>query len=243
MTRKSFDLTLHMISGLDRARSVKDICDLLLNCTAKFGVTHILAGTIPTLGSPAKKQRDNILLHHWPQEWANRYFNKNYIFQDPTIKHISDVTKPFLWSELNDKQFNEPKSTLIMNEAKDFNLHEGFTVPLVTLEQEVVGFSFAGEHLDIDDSQRNTLMLLALYAIGRAIALRADVTSEVIALSPREKEALQWAAEGKTRWEIGELMCISEHGADKHLRMVREKLGTTTTSFAIAEAIRYGLIC
>ncbi len=238
MTRKSFDLTLQMISGIDRARSIKDICNILLNCTSKFGVESILAGTIPTLGSPAKQQRENILLHEWPQEWASRYFSKNYIFQDPTIKHISDITKPFMWSELQTPQFMTPISNVIMEEAKAFRLHKGFTVPLVTLEQEVIGFSFSGEKLEIDEIQKNMLTLLATYSIGRAISIRGDASDKIVSLSMREKEAIQWAAEGKTRWEIGELMGISEHGADKHLRMVREKLGTTTTSFAVAEAIR-----
>jgi LuxR family quorum sensing-dependent transcriptional regulator len=53
---------------------------------------------------------------------------------------------------------------------------------------------------------------------------------------------LQWAAEGKGDWEIGEVMNISEHGADKHMRSVRVKLGAINRTQAVAEAIRRGLI-
>ncbi|MGH6842488.1 MAG: response regulator transcription factor, partial [Methylocella sp.] len=63
-----------------------------------------------------------------------------------------------------------------------------------------------------------------------------------ITLSPREREALQWAAEGKGDWEIGEVMNISEHGADKHLRSIRAKLGAINRTQAVAEGIRRGLI-
>ncbi len=61
-------------------------------------------------------------------------------------------------------------------------------------------------------------------------------------LSAREREALQWAAEGKNDWEIGEVMKISEHGADKRMRSVRAKLGAINRTHAVAEAIRRGLI-
>jgi LuxR family quorum sensing-dependent transcriptional regulator len=63
-----------------------------------------------------------------------------------------------------------------------------------------------------------------------------------IILSAREREALQWASEGKDDWEIGEVANISEHGADKLMRSVRVKLGVINRTQAVAEAIRRGLI-
>ncbi|MBA3727555.1 MAG: helix-turn-helix transcriptional regulator, partial [Armatimonadetes bacterium] len=63
-----------------------------------------------------------------------------------------------------------------------------------------------------------------------------------INLTAREREALQWAAEGKGDWEIGEVMNISEHGADKPMRSIRVKLGAINRTQAVAEAIRRGLI-
>lgn len=86
-------------------------------------------------------------------------------------------------------------------------------------------------------------MLIANYAISRAIMLKQEgETPRSIVLTAREREALQWAAEGKNDWEIGEIMNISEHGADKHMRSVRMKLGAINRTQAVAEALRRGLI-
>jgi Bacterial regulatory proteins, luxR family len=41
------------------------------------------------------------------------------------------------------------------------------------------------------------------------------------------------ASEGKDDWEIGEVMSISEHGADKHMRSVRVKLGVINRTQAV----------
>jgi LuxR family quorum sensing-dependent transcriptional regulator len=129
-----------------------------------------------------------------------------------------------------------------MEEAGDFRLKRGFTIPLVVLEGDRAGFSLAGEHLEIPPEDRGALMLIATYALGRSLLLRESTTKQSVALTQREREALQWAAEGKAEWEIGERMGISEHGVDKHMRSARGKLGTSSRTHAVAEAIRHGLI-
>jgi LuxR family quorum sensing-dependent transcriptional regulator len=130
-----------------------------------------------------------------------------------------------------------------MGEASEFGLKEGFMAPLLTLDGQAVLFSLGGPHLEIRPDTRAMLTLIASYAIARAIALKQESGEpRPIRLSAREREALQWAAEGKADWEIGEIMNITEHGADKHLRSVRAKLGAINRTQAVAEAIRRGLI-
>ena len=129
-----------------------------------------------------------------------------------------------------------------MGEARDFRLNRGFTLAIRTLEGEVIGLSVAGEHMEVSPEVRSLMLLLGSYAIARAIAIRDEMNRAPVLLTSKERETLQWAAAGKSRWETGVLMRISEHGADKHLRSVRVKLGTSTTSFAVAEALRRKII-
>jgi len=68
------------------------------------------------------------------------------------------------------------------------------------------------------------------------------VLTAVTVLSKREREVLQWAAEGKTEWEIGVILGLSEHTADKFIRSARAKLGATNRTHAVAQAIRMRLI-
>ncbi|MDF2812795.1 MAG: autoinducer-binding protein [Microvirga sp.] len=242
MSRKTFDQTIEFIRGLDRARTPAEICALLLKATSRFGAEFVLAGTIPLPGSSRQQQISNLILTHWPSDWTHRYFAHDYISRDPTIRSLTTSATSFLWSELEPTYRECPASRLIMEEASDFKLKSGFTVPFVTLEGDAAGFSLAGERLEIAPAERGMLTLLATYALGRAILLRETGTRCSVSLSPREAEALQWAAEGKSEWEIGERMGISEHGVDKHMRSARQKLGTTSRTQAVAEAIRQGLI-
>ena len=61
-------------------------------------------------------------------------------------------------------------------------------------------------------------------------------------LSPREKEVLQWSAYGKSAWETGKILSISEHTVNTHLKNVVKKLKVTSKTAATAKALKYGLI-
>lgn len=61
-------------------------------------------------------------------------------------------------------------------------------------------------------------------------------------LTPREKECLQWAAFGKSEWEVSQILGISEHTAEKHLLNAKTKLGASNRVHAVAEAIRCGVL-
>ncbi|TIO89593.1 MAG: helix-turn-helix transcriptional regulator, partial [Mesorhizobium sp.] len=55
-----------------------------------------------------------------------------------------------------------------------------------------------------------------------------------VSLTPREYECLQWAARGKSAWDIGCILGIKRRTAAYHLENARRKLGLSTTKQAIA---------
>jgi LuxR family quorum sensing-dependent transcriptional regulator len=242
MSRKAFERTVEFIRNLELARSPAEVCGMLLSAVKQFGAEYVLAGILPEPGAGRQQQISNVVLNHWPPEWSQRYFSHGYIFRDPAIKTVRRSTAPFLWSELESVCRSDTTARRIMDEAGDFKLRQGFTISLTTLEGNVAGFSLAGERLEVSPEDRGVLTLVGTYALGRSILLRETEARAEIKLTPRERETLQWAAEGKSEWEIGERMGISEHGVDKHMRSAREKLGTRTRTHAVAEAMRLRLI-
>ena len=55
------------------------------------------------------------------------------------------------------------------------------------------------------------------------------------ALSPRQREALEWVADGKTTQDVALLMGVSAAMVEKHLRLAREALAVETTAQAVAK--------
>ncbi|GLU36676.1 MULTISPECIES: response regulator transcription factor [Pseudomonas] len=61
-------------------------------------------------------------------------------------------------------------------------------------------------------------------------------------LSDRELEVLKWSAMGKTAWEIGQLISISEPTVKFHFSNIYKKLQVTSRAQALSHAISHGWI-
>lgn len=61
-------------------------------------------------------------------------------------------------------------------------------------------------------------------------------------LTPQEVACLEWCKEGKTNWEIGGILGISEKTVEFHLSNVKKKLGAANKISAVVLGLRHGLI-
>ncbi|WP_232631314.1 autoinducer binding domain-containing protein [Methylobacterium sp. Leaf118] len=233
---------MEILKSLDRARSRDDILRGILPRLKPFGIEYIISAMIPQNRLPARTQKNYLILENTPEEWRRLYFSKGYMYQDPIVQATLQNTTGFAWAEVEPPAPLDARARQVMGEAREFGLADGFTVPLATLEEERGGLTFAGPRLEISPAQRGILTLLASCMVGQTLLIDGGGGERPMILTQRERESLQWAAEGKTDWEIGELMGISQHGADFHLRSARLKLGCVTRTQAVAEGMRRGLI-
>lgn len=61
-------------------------------------------------------------------------------------------------------------------------------------------------------------------------------------LTARQREALEWVADGKTTQDVALLMGISPAMVEKHLRLARDALDVDTTAQAVARALTLNLL-
>jgi LuxR family transcriptional regulator, quorum-sensing system regulator BjaR1 len=240
MSRRSLDETLSFLAAIDRAGSADAVAETVLSVVKPLGFSRLLAGIIPVPGMSAQQQVANIVLHRWPDQWSQRYFSQGYIFDDPTIQRVTTSMEPFLWSELEGAYRDRPSARRIMDEARECHLGFGFTVPMLTLDGQVAGFSIASDRGELPPHRRGALQFLAIYAFGRALSL-VDMPPPV-KLTPRETDVLQWIAEGKSDWEISKILHVSEHLVDKMARQIRNKFGAANRTQAVAQALRHRII-
>lgn len=64
----------------------------------------------------------------------------------------------------------------------------------------------------------------------------------MVSLTRREHDCLYWAARGKTSWEIGQILGISERTANFHISNTCAKLAVRTRQAAISTAILQDLL-
>lgn len=245
MRAGTLDQTYDLIAAMQRAVTSDDICSTLTSFTSQFGLTSMIAGTMPSPRDRGEAQRQCLLVSAFPAGWMERYLAREYVRIDPIIERIQSDLSPFQWSDA--VRFTKPQNAQLaatmLGEAGEFALNDGFAVPMLTLDGSVAAVSLGGDKVDLPPSAYGMISMVSTFAIARAIELSSRETMRVAAnITTREIECLKWAADGKTEWEISAILGISEHTADKHLSNARRKLKAANRPQAVANAIRLGLI-
>ncbi len=88
------------------------------------------------------------------------------------------------------------------------------------------------------------LQLFAVHAQDAAMRVLVPerLQPERPKLTPRELDSLRWTMEGKTAWEVGSIMGISERTAVLHVNNAMHKLDCSNKHQAVLKALRLGLI-
>jgi LuxR family transcriptional regulator, quorum-sensing system regulator BjaR1 len=242
----SLDQTYDVIEKLNRAVTPQAICDSLTSFTSRYGLTSMVAGTIPSRFERTKDaQSQHLLASAYPPAWRDRYIERGYVYIDPVVRRLKRDLAPFLWSEAAPfiQEEHSAQVKTLFGEAGEFQLKAGFTVPLLTLEGAAATVAFGGETVDAPPEAFGMIAMISTFAVARAIDLRDRERKRMRAkLTPREVECLKWAADGKSEWEISAILNVSEHTADKHLANAHRKLKASSRAQAVANAIRWGLI-
>jgi DNA-binding CsgD family transcriptional regulator len=131
----------------------------------------------------------------------------------------------------------------LLEEAAHFGIRCGFTIPIHDNYGAVAAVTFATDERRpqfekcINEHAR-VLQLMAMYFHAHARrGLASDRTIGGVSLSPREFECLEWAAQGKSAWEIGRILGISRRTAAFHLDNAKAKLGVHSICHAVARLI------
>ena len=78
-------------------------------------------------------------------------------------------------------------------------------------------------------------------AAGRVLLPQSTMRANA-GLTRRELDCLSWTMEGKTAWEVGRILGISEQTAVRHLNNASHKLDCVNKHHAVAKAMRLGVI-
>ena len=176
-------------------------------------------------------------------KWTEHYFKSDYLKADPVIQQLSSRTLPFVWGEV---PLTSSQHRTIYQEAKEMGLHDGVAIPIHGAHQDLFFISLA---TDCKDAAQNApldqLRLLAVHLQSSYLRLlNSDVQTEFghSLLTARERDCLSYCAIGKTSWEIGLCLGISEKTVDFHIHNASIKLNANSRIFAVVKALRNGLI-
>lgn len=174
------------------------------------------------------------LISTYPVRWTDRYLERHYERLDPVIGLAHDRIEPFEWGLSTDTFEMTSAQEQLFDEAAEFGISCGFTIPIQDGHGPVAAVTFASdarrpEFLRTIERNELVLQLMALCLHSHARRkLYGDPLSDIARLTPRELDCIRWAAEGKTAWETAQILKIAERTAVWHIENAKRKLGVRT---------------
>ena len=166
--------------------------------------------------------------------------------RDPVMQHCRHHAHPIIWDQ---NTYTSQGLGELWEEQARFGYCTGIAMALHLPEGRHFALGVERDQPLPRDGTELTrvvavLQLFAVHALEAAMRVLSPMapTLERPSLTPRELESLRWTMEGKTAWEVGAILGISERTAVLHVNNAMHKLQCTSKHQAVLKALRLGLI-
>lgn len=198
-----------------------------------------------------------VAITNYPQAWVRRYIWRRYDLIDPVLEAARRTPCPFFWGSAAFLAGLRKTGREMMEAARAYGLCHGLSIPVhcpghssgllvvVTSGEERLHSAVHGAHNQLWAAACDTWAFMAKQVApvpaGRAHEA-ARPGAEGPGLTAREKECLQWTAEGRTAQETGALLGLSAFTVNRHVSTATRKLGCVNKHHAACRALITGLI-
>jgi LuxR family quorum sensing-dependent transcriptional regulator len=222
-------------------------CATIAEVSAAFGDAILRHGYSASAGRVALDGRGGatrMLFRNWPTGWSNLSDSRGYSASSIMFAAARRRARPFTWAEARHAVALTGPARDVWDLAADWGWQDGLVVPLHGPRGSFAMISMATRETDLDPGPAGQTLLRMLAVLGheRMLALSGTTAaaSPQPSLSPRERDCLRWIADGKTDWEIGQILSISATTVKFHADGARRKLGARTRAQAVARLILSG---
>lgn len=238
-------LTAHLQKVFD-APSIEDIWALHVDRMADYGFTRLLyVFTRFRTANSFGKVDDILVLSNHDRAYLDGYFYSGLCLQAPMLKWAAGSVGAQSWrmiAEMAQSGVMTPTERRIL----DFNLRHGIKAGYTIGFNDISVRAKGGIGLAVGPGVTQDEADAIWAAFGADILVINNVThlritsmpyaSSRRALTPRQREALEWVGEGKTTQDIATIMGLTPATVEKHLRLARESLDVDTTAQAVLKA-------
>lgn len=186
-----------------------------------------------------------------PAAYSEMAKNMNYGAADPVLAHLKRECCPIAYDQTLYVAAGAAASDLWEFQAA-FGFRNGIALAVHLPERKHFLLGFDRERALPADGKKlarmlGSLALLATFAQSAALRLfpahePSQVADCAVRLTRRELEVLRWTLDGKTSWEIGQILSVSYDTVLFHLRNCMKKFGVSSKHQAALRAVSSGLL-
>lgn len=243
---------LALLNRIAAASSIDEVWDLATGHFAALGFQRVNYGFtrfkhLKTIGDP----EDALFLSTCDADYIKRYFQGGFYARTPVFRWAERSTGACTWAWVHEA-YQAGRLDAEEAEAVRQNILMGITAGVSVSFPEASHRAKGAVGLIADPGMSHADVEAIFLARGDEILAVANMMHLAIvhlpqlsrhrALSPRQCEALEWVADGKTTQDVAFLMGVSPAMVEKHLRLAREALAVETTAQAVAKGALLNMI-
>jgi len=246
MTRAELSPNMEFISQVLNATSIEQVWALHIAKMTLYGFDRMLYGANRfRVQGEFGDLSDAVILTNHHKDYVDLLFGKSLYLHAPMAIWAANNTGVCSWQWAVDRRRNG-KTTQSENSFLDLNkrmgVHAGYTISFDTISER--SKSAIGLCARAGLTQADVEGIWADH--GPEITLLNTLASQKISTLPfsrqrkpltdRQREVLQWVADGKTLQDIATILSLNQATVEKHLRLARTNLNAETTAQAILKA-------
>jgi LuxR family quorum sensing-dependent transcriptional regulator len=231
---------LTAIRAIQATKSGEEAIQRLAEFSEAYGFTRIYLGQLVNpLNVPLK---DILYVSNWPEELKARRRSRLAILHDPIALCAIRSRRPFSWAEAHAHASRIGR--MVVDMVHDYGITHGMMFPMHAISSIAGGVSLGGDAMpDLSRTQVSELEIVCQTAYYHLEDMMGPFPYQKLAeLSSREADCVQFAAAGKSNWEIAHILGIREDSVKKTLQRACRKLDAVNRAHLVASAIARGQI-
>lgn len=249
-----------LYSPLLQARTPDEFRDEIVRTTRQMGFDTVSAMVVidpepPAATAPeqagderpvALQRSEFVVIDNTPAAYRAVFDSSDLQQADPVMQYCKAYSIPIAWDQ---STYVDAGRGPLWEEQARFGYRSGVALALHLPERHhfMLGIDRDGA-LPVDAGERQRLLsdiqVFTAYALDAAMRLLVPARQQPDrpSLTRREVEVLSWTMAGKTAWEVGRILGISERTAVLHIGNSMRKLDCRNKNQAVLKALRLGLI-
>jgi DNA-binding CsgD family transcriptional regulator len=236
-------MTIELYSSLMNVSTETALLKELVSFSENIGFNQACA--FMTMRKAGASRLEVKAVDNYQETWKKSSRLASSVAVDPIVKHTSISNLPLVWGRTF---FEKADAGDLWDLVKPHGFDSGIAISL----RDHLGNSYKiglSRDQPLTTDPRELSRLVADTQLFGAFAQSAMMRiwnpkpdADFPSLTAREIECLSWTLEGKTAWELGAILGITERTANFHLGNAIQKLDCDNKHSAVIKAMRMGMI-
>ena len=187
--------------------------------------------------------RKALLITTYPERWVEEVMDAHLHLEDPVHAACAKTVCGLTWDQIGDYIAPNARQLSILERGRAHGLASGFTMPIRMRDEPDAIFTVARQEDEmISSPDLLSARLIGTVAFDRARTLLGPdrLANKPVALSPRQIDCLDLVAQGKSDWEIGQILGLSRDTVHEYVEGARRRYGVRRRTQLVLRAFRDG---